>query len=286
MRRIIGYIAAALVAAMVFAACSANTTVNEQLLPFLTVDDDGGIWVTKGAAIKDLRIPAGTAAGGNGVFMGFRDPDDAGSVASVTIENGVKGIGDKALQGTNITSIVLPPSVTSVGSDAFNGVDTLTSVTIQGDSTALGSDAFAGTAITDLSIPASLTANAGDTFGNKLQNLTVTGSTADSTIAAEAFKDQKDLANVKLEGITEIKENAFSGCSKLDSITFPEGLTTIGNGAFTGAGTDTIEYKLPASVSDADGAFDSEDKVSQKFDIYIGDELAGSFTAKLSPADD
>lgn len=52
-------------------------------------------------------------------------------------------------------------------------------------------------------------------------------------IAANAFKDNKNLSGVKLpETITSIGESAFSDCSSLKTINFPSSLTEIGESAF------------------------------------------------------
>ena len=52
-------------------------------------------------------------------------------------------------------------------------------------------------------------------------------------IAANAFKDNKNLSGVKLpETITSIGESAFSDCSSLKTINFPSSLTEIGKSAF------------------------------------------------------
>lgn len=52
-------------------------------------------------------------------------------------------------------------------------------------------------------------------------------------IAANAFKDNKNLSGVKLpETITSIGESAFSDCSSLKTINFPSSLTSIGEYAF------------------------------------------------------
>ena len=52
-------------------------------------------------------------------------------------------------------------------------------------------------------------------------------------IAANTFKDNKNLSGVKLpETITSIGENAFYDCSSLKTINFPSSLTEIGESAF------------------------------------------------------
>ena len=52
-------------------------------------------------------------------------------------------------------------------------------------------------------------------------------------IAANAFKDNKNLSGVKVpETITSIGENAFYDCSSLKTINFPSSLTEIGESAF------------------------------------------------------
>jgi hypothetical protein len=47
------------------------------------------------------------------------------------------------------------------------------------------------------------------------------------------FRDDRLLTEVTFaEGVTTIREHAFSGCSSLTAITIPDGVTTIGNEAF------------------------------------------------------
>ena len=57
----------------------------------------------------------------------------------------------------------------------------------------------------------------------------------DSVIRAEVFKDDKELTSIVVpDGVTEIGERAFSGCSNLTSITIPNSITSIGEYAFYG----------------------------------------------------
>ena len=48
--------------------------------------------------------------------------------------------------------------------------------------------------------------------------------------------------------LTEIPARAFSGCSKLRSISFPASLTTIGESAFEGCGLTSLT--LPAGIKE------------------------------------
>ena len=78
----------------------------------------------------------------------------------------------------------------------------------------------------------------------------------DSVIRAEVFKDDKELTSIVVpDGVTEIGERAFSGCSNLTSITIPESVTQIGERAFEGCSSLT-SITIPNSVTEiGSGAF-------------------------------
>ena len=61
---------------------------------------------------------------------------------SYTIPDGVTSIGDKAFQGSGLTSITIPDSVTSIGNGAFQDCSSLTGITIPGSVTTIGNGAF------------------------------------------------------------------------------------------------------------------------------------------------
>ena len=65
----------------------------------------------------------------------------------------------------NLTSIIIPDNVTSIGYDAFSGCTGLTSVIIPDSVTSIGGLAFYGcTSLTDVTIPASVTSIGGGAF--------------------------------------------------------------------------------------------------------------------------
>ena len=76
--------------------------------------------------------------GGN-VFAGNSN------LTSVTIPNSVTSIGASAFSGcSGLTSVTIPNSVTSIGAGTFSGCSGLTSVTIPSSVTNIGASAFAG----------------------------------------------------------------------------------------------------------------------------------------------
>jgi len=99
--------------------------------------------------------------GGGYVVVGFH-PAVTGAVIIPPVHNGqpVVGIGAGAFQNnTSITSIIIPPSVTFIGNNAFNSTS-ISSVVFAGTSqlAAIGSNAFMwSTNIGSLTIPASVT---------------------------------------------------------------------------------------------------------------------------------
>lgn len=85
------------------------------------------------------------------------------------------------------------------------------------------------------------------------------------TSLGEVFKENAEITSFDelqyFTGLTSIDEKAFFGCSNLQSVTFPEGLTEIGASAFEGSGLTSV--KFPASLEDVrDAAFLGCDNLS------------------------
>ena len=113
------------------------------------------------------------------------------SQTSYTIPNSVTSIGSEAFEGcTGLTSITIPNSVTSIGNFAFDGCNSLTSITIPNSVTSIGYWTFSCcSSLTSITIP---------------------------------------------DGVTSIGDMDFGGCSGLTSITIPNSVTSIGDSAFYG----------------------------------------------------
>ncbi len=112
-------------------------------------------------------------------------------IKDLIIPNSVTSIGSSAFYNcSGLTSVTIPNSVTSIGYNAFHGCSGLTSVTIGNSVTSIGSGAFSGcSSLTSVTIPNS---------------------------------------------VTSIGKFAFNGCSGLTSVTIPNSVTSIGEFAFQG----------------------------------------------------
>ncbi len=117
------------------------------------------------------------------------------------------------LNGTLVTDLVIPNSVTSIKSYAFSGCYRLTSVTIPNSVTSIGYCAFEGcSSLTSITIPNSVT-----------------------SIEYAAFSGCSNLTSITIpNSVTSIGYEAFRGCISLTSVTIPNSVTSIGGSAFQG----------------------------------------------------
>lgn len=115
---------------------------------------------------------------------------DCSNLASVTIPNSVTSIGAGAFaECSSLSTVTIPNSVTSIGDGAFNACTGLTSITILNSVTTIGNDAFRGcTSLTSITIPNSVTTIGNDAFQNSgLTSITIPNSVTD--IGNSAFSD-------------------------------------------------------------------------------------------------
>ncbi|MBO7457972.1 MAG: leucine-rich repeat domain-containing protein [Paludibacteraceae bacterium] len=158
-------------------------------------------------------------------------------VTDLVIPNSVTSIGEWAFSGcTDLTSVTIPNSVKSIGEGAFSDCSGLTSVTIPNSVTSIGIGAFSGcSGLTSVTIPNSVTSIGEHAFSSCKGLTSVEIPNSVTSIGEYAFSYCRGLTSVTIpNSVTSIGDNAFYNCSGLTSVTIPNSVTSIGECAFTG----------------------------------------------------
>ena len=191
--------------------------------------------------LTSIIIPNSVRNIGSYAFM------NCSSLTSVTIGNSVTGIGSYAFQGcSSLTSVTIPNRVTSIGNSAFDGCSSLTSITIPNSVKSIGSYVFENCSSLDSVMIGNGVTKIGSSVFNDCPFLSYIvvdegNTTYDSRNDCNAIITTN--TNMLVYGgkntiipndVQRIVDNAFCGRNALCSITIPNSVTSIGDGAFSG----------------------------------------------------
>jgi len=209
-------------------------------------------------SLREITIPEAVTSIGYFAFQ------NCTSLRKITIPESVTSIGNVAFSHcTSLTEITIPEAVTSIGNSTFSSCTSLRQITIPESVTSIGSSAFEDCkSLTEITIPEGVTSIGNVAFSNcnSLREINVNSKNTEyCDIDGNLFNKNKtqllqyaigknDLSYTIPEGVTSIGDSAFSSCTSLAEITIPESVTSIGDSAFSSC-TSLRQITIPESVT-------------------------------------
>ncbi|MDE6953194.1 MAG: leucine-rich repeat protein [Erysipelotrichales bacterium] len=147
----------------------------------------------------------------------------------INFPNNIQVLGKLCFSYTKINQVILPDSITTVGTNVFSECKELSKVRLSSNIDRISSSMFAGnTKLEDIILPASI-----------------------KNIDSYAFMSCSSLKKISIpKGVESIAGYAFQNTG-ITSVIFPEGLRSIGIGAFDGVNISENIY-LPSSLNSID----------------------------------
>ena len=155
---------------------------------------------------------------------------------------------------SEITAVVFPDGMTSVGKSAFYGCTGLTEIVIPDGVTDINDGAFRGcTGVTSITVPCSVrVVSTNRTFADCTAVTTVHMTKGTGTMASGPLPYISGSGSVFVildDGIRNISDNAFMSCAHIAEITIPSSVTSIGSEAFSGC-SGLAAITIPSSVTE------------------------------------
>lgn len=183
-------------------------------------------------------------------WTGYTKPTGSLAIPSSASHNGVsysvKSIGSNCfIQCTDITSVTIPSSVTTIQEYAFYCCSGATSISIGNSVQTILENAFWGcSGLSSVTIPNSVVAIGDNAFRACSGITTLQFGNAVTSIGSGAFMQCSSLSSLSIgNAVTSIGEGAFWYCTGLTSVTIPASVTSMATDAFFGCNSiATVNY--------------------------------------------
>ena len=185
--------------------------------------------------LKEVILPEGLISIEEAAFA------NCTALEKLNVPSTVNTLGHWILENTKVTSFTIPQGVTEIPASCFYR-SAITTINIPSSVKTIGNWAFQDAKLTEVVIPSSVTSIGKWAFGCENSNPTL------QSVVIEA-------------NITEIPECCFYLQTKLTSLSLPEGITSIGNDAFTQCKITSLT--LPASLKTIGARAFSNNRITQ-----------------------
>ncbi|HEM5235749.1 TPA: leucine-rich repeat protein [Streptococcus suis] len=205
------------------------------------------------SSLKSVNIPSSLVEG-DGAFI------DSKSLVNISLAPGTTKIIDGLFRGTGFSEFTVPEGITEIGANAFSENGNLTTIILPSTLRTIGANAFANTSLKRIVLPPGMKRIPdGLLQGTKVEEFVIPEGVEE--IGDQAFANNTSLKSVVLpsslkkigygafqntgiesiifkDGLVEIDDYAFSN-TNLQSVLLPNSVTRLGGSAFSGISTLT-----------------------------------------------
>lgn len=232
----------------------------------------------------DIVIPESISYNGNNYVViratngAFQNTD----ITSIILPNSITALGNICFRFChNLTSVKLPDNITSLGDETFMTCSKLSVIELPKKLISLGQYCFMNCNITKLTLPNSITTIGQGCFYSCSNLETVTLPQNITNLPASCFKDCKKLSGIILhEGIISLKDCVFENCLGLTSIKLPKSINILAGGCFKGCSNLSEVTCLWNNLDDIDVANSTFNNIFSEAKLYIPKGTTEIYKAK------
>lgn len=274
---------------MSFFHAIAQETVTVDNIKYYIENGEATIAVQDENLSGDIVIPESISYNGNNYVViratngAFQNTD----ITSIILPNSITALGNICFRFChNLTSVKLPDNITSLGDETFMTCSKLSVIELPKKLISLGQYCFMNCNITKLTLPNSIT-NLGNNCFQSCENLeTITLPQNITNLPAYCFNDCKKLSKITLhEGIVSLGERCFAGCSSLTSIKLPKSINKITGstlyGCFEGCSNLSEVTCQWDNLDGIDVSSHTFDNIFSEAKLYIPKGTTAMYKAKI-----